>query len=197
MWFQRSVVHHVVPAVQLLKMLKATHDGLVMHWIKLTLTAHDGSPEPAPRSHLCTLWAPLVHEDPPRPPKPRATDLGITGPSDPWFQTHPHGRFQEARGNYPCRRPKAQLRYVMWQMRPILLQNAADVVWGCLIPGRVSNEGWTRTNYMIHHITGLGSPHQGHHSYILKLKLEKSGMKRNKMFIAALTVAEFKWQWSI
>ncbi len=116
----------------------------------------------------CTgAWRPL------RPPKPRhhRTQRSVT----------PDTSSRTARGSpgkWAIRRPKAQLRYVMWQMRPIL-QNAADVVWGRLIPQRVSNEGWTRTNYMIHHITGLHPPHQAHHSYILKLKPEKSGMKCN------------------
>lgn len=152
-------------------MLKATHEGLVTHWIKLTLTVRDGSPAPAPRSHLCTPWAALVHEDPLRPPKPRHHRIQ--------WSVIPDTSSRTARGSQGrWAMPKAQLRYVMWQMRPIL-QNAADVVWGRLIPQRVSNEGWTRTNYMIHHITGLHSPHQGHHSYILKLKPEKSGMKYN------------------
>lgn len=88
--------------------------------------------------------------------------------------THPHGHEGKLAMLKVCDVAKGSETPSKCSRRP---------VWGRLIPERVPNDGWAGTGFMINHITGLDSPHQGHHRYILKhdekLKLEKAAMKHN------------------
>lgn len=109
-------------------------------------------------------------------------NLGITVPDDPWFQTHPHGRLEEARGNEPCRRPKAQLRCDVADETDPPSECGRHRMRAFNATHSLEGLYWRVSKHKLHdssHHTGLHSPHQGHHSYILKLKPEKSGTKRN------------------